>query len=136
MTRYVRRALEVAGWLVVILLSCLMLPACPKPGPGPGPGQPPGPVNCGVLDILASCGPQVVPLVNECLSSQGDSVACILSITKVVGCATYELLSCVVRDQGDRAMAAYKANPLDTRDHWRAQRAQEFLTKVGATFTP
>ncbi len=133
MTRHVPRAIEVGGWLVLILASCLLFPACPKPT---GPGQPPGPVNCGVLDILASCGPQVVPLVNECLSSSGDSVGCILGITKVVGCATYEILACVVRDQGDASQAAWKANPLDTRDHWRAQRAQEFLTKTHAVFAP
>jgi len=74
--------------------------------------------------------------VSECLASTADVVPCILGITKLVGCASYTILACVVKNQGDAAAAAYQANPRDTRDHWRAQRAQEFLARTGGTFAP
>lgn len=118
--------------LLLVLVSLLLFPGCPRPTPD---GHVPPPAKCSG-QILEQCGPLALPLVNECLMNQADVVSCILGITKVVGCATYEILSCVVRSQGDAAAAAYQANPLDTRDHWRAQRAAEFLSKTQASFAP
>lgn len=118
--------------VIFFLLSLLLFPGCPKPIPGTG-GEPPA--KCSG-HLLEQCGPLALPLVNECLVGDTDVVACILGITKLVGCATYEILACVVKNQGDAAAASYKANPLDTRDHWRAQRAQDFLTKTHASFAP
>src|SRR5437762_8451782 len=95
----------------------LLLAGCPKPIPGTG-GQPPA--QCSG-HLLEECGPLALPLVSECLASTADVVPCILGITKLVGCASYTILACVVKNQGDAAAAAYQANPRDTRDHWRAQ---------------
>lgn len=132
MTKTVSESIEAGAWLLVILLSAVLLfPGCPRPAPG----QPPGPVSC-ALGAVEACAPQVIPLVNECLMGSGDVVACVLAIPKAITCAIYDVLACVVRDQGDRATAAYKANPADTRDHWRAQRAAEFLSRTGAQFAP
>lgn len=133
MTRAKREWLDAGLWLMaVVLTSLLLFPGCPKPIPGTG-GQPPA--RCSG-PLLEQCGPLALPLVNECLISQTDVVACILGITKLVGCATYEILECVVKSQGDAAAASYQANSQDTRDHWRAQRAAEFLSKTGAQFAP
>lgn len=115
--------------LVVVALSFL---ACPKPTP-PGPGEPKPPAQCSG-HLIEQCAPQVLPLVNECLAGNGDTVGCVLAITRVVGCATYEILACVVRHEGDAAKAASSRNPGDLVDHRRAVRAQEFLDKTGARF--
>jgi hypothetical protein len=132
MTR-LREVYEAALWTLAILLSAVLLfPGCPRPIPGTG--SPP-PAKCSG-HLLEECGPMALPLVSECLVGTTDVVACILGITRLVGCATYEILVCVVKNQGDAAAAAYQANPKDTRDHWRAQRAQEFITKMHASFTP
>lgn len=133
MSKFTREAGEATCWLLAIVLSSLLLfPGCPKPIPGTG-GQPPA--KCSG-HLLEECGPLALPLVNECLIGTTDVVACILGITKLAGCATYEILACVVKGQGEQAATAYQVNPLDMRDQHRAQRAQEFITKTGATFTP
>jgi hypothetical protein len=119
----------IAGIVLGILIGSIT--ACPKPTPGQ---PPPTPAKCSG-HLLESCAPQVLPLVGECLAATSDVVGCILAITRVVGCATYEILACVVRHEGSAAEHAAQANPADTRDQWRAQRAREFLDRTNATFT-
>jgi hypothetical protein len=110
---------------LLVLLVC----ACPHPT-----GEPPRqPAICSG-NLIEECAPLVLPLVGECLAARSDVVPCILGITKVVGCASYEILACVVRHEGSAANAAWQANPQDSRDHWRAARAKEFLEKTGAKF--
>lgn len=116
---------------VVLLCAGLVVAivACPKPPPGPG--TPHGIVECGAQAVQA-CAPGALPAVNECLSGTGPVVPCLLG--KIGGCVTYDVLACLVRHEGSAASAAYQANPEDTRDHWRAQRAREFLERTGAKF--
>lgn len=117
---------------IYLVITLVLVASCPKPTPGPG-TPPPTPAVCSG-HLLEQCAPQVLPLVGECLAATSDVVGCVLAITRVVGCATYEILACVVRHEGSAASAAYQANPEDTRDHWRAQRAREFLERTGAKF--
>jgi hypothetical protein len=126
-------------WTLQGLLCALTMVAlavdlggCPRPPPGPG-TPPSAPAVCSG-NLIAECAPQVLPLVGECLAATSDVVACVLGITRLVGCATYEILACVVRHEGSAASAAYQANHEDTRDHWRAQRAREFIERTGAKF--
>lgn len=118
-----------AALLVVVLLS---LAACPKPTPGTDGPRPP--VACAVKAV-EGCAPQVLGLVNECLAAEGDTVPCLLGVTKIVGCATWEIIACVVRHEGDAAARASARNPNDLVDHRRAIRAQDFLDRTGARFT-
>lgn len=115
-----------------LLPLLFLLSACPKPVPLPGdPGKG---VSC-IPSLIEACAPKVVPLINECLASNVDVVPCILGITKVVGCATYELLACSVRARGSEAEHAALANPADTRDARMAARAKEFLERTQTKFT-
>jgi hypothetical protein len=118
----------------LLLPLFLLLAACPKPPPGPGEPHP-QPVNC-IPGMIAACAPVVIPLINECLAGAGDVVPCVLGITKVAGCATYEILACVVRARGGEAARSAQANPADTRDARMADRAKEYLERTGATFAP
>lgn len=114
---------------VAFVVIALLFQACPRPT-----GEPPRqPAVCSG-HLIEECAPLALPLVGECLAAASDVVPCILGITRIVGCATYEILACVVRHEGSAAEHAYQANPQDTRDHWRAQRAREFLERTGAKF--
>lgn len=126
---------HIESWIVGALIgiaAALLVAGCPKPIPG----EPPSPKTPAVCSghLLEECAPLALPLVGECLTGGADVVGCILGITRIVGCATYEILACVVRHEGSAASAAAQANPKDTRDRWRAQRAKEFLERTGAKF--
>lgn len=114
----------------LISLAALLTLACPKP---PGPVSHPNPVQCASAAIQ-KCAPGALPAVNECLSGSGDVTDCLLGLIQPAGCITYETIACLVRHEGSAAEHAYQANPDNTRDRWRAERAREFLTKTGAKF--
>lgn len=125
---------KLLGWLAlgcVLYTGLLAVTACPHPQPGPG--APHGIVECGAKAVQA-CAPGALPAVNECLSGSGDVTSCLLGLIQPAGCVTYEVVACLVRHEGAAAEHAHQANPEDTRDHWRAQRAKEFLSKTAAKF--
>lgn len=125
MTRESRGHVE--SWIVGALIgiaAALLVSGCPKPPPGPG--EPHGIVQCGT-EAVQACAPSALPAVNGCLSGTGDVTSCLLGLIQPVGCITYEVVACLVRHEGSAAEHAWQANPEDTRDHWRAQRAKEFL---------
>lgn len=118
----------------LLFLVLIAVTACPRPPPGPGEPQPhPGVLECGSRAVEA-CAPGALPGVNGCLAGTGDVTDCLLGLIKPVGCVTYGVVACLTRHEGAAAEHAYRANPEDTRDHWRAQRAREFLLKTGAQF--
>jgi hypothetical protein len=122
-----RDRFAIFGWLCLwsaLIIGVVDLAACPHPTPGPG--APHGIVQCGT-EAVQACAPSALPAVNECLSGSGDVTSCLLGLIQPAGCVTYEVIACLVRHEGSAAEHAYQANPQDTRDHWRAQRAREFL---------
>lgn len=114
-----------------VLCLVVLLVACPKPGPGPV--SHPNPIQC-ASEAVQKCAPGALPAVNECLSGTGNVVDCLLGLIMPAGCLSYETICCLVRHEGSAAQHAYEVNHEDTRDHWRAQRARQFLTETGATF--
>jgi len=132
MTRLEKEAWRTVTGVVVLYAALVVaIAACPRPQPQPGPAH--GIVECGAKAVQA-CAPGALPAVNECLSGTGDVTTCLLGLIQPAGCVTYEVVACLVRHEGQAAEHAYQANPKDTRDRWRADRAKEFLERTGAQF--
>lgn len=116
---------------LAILSVLVVVPSCKTGG-----GEPTGPgkaISCGG-DALAHCAPDLLGPTNECLAGTGDVVACVTGFLKPAGCMGLDVLACMVRHEGSAASAAASANPNNTVDARRAERAREFIRREGVTF--
>jgi hypothetical protein len=117
------------SWIATsIVIAALCLGCQPKPAGGGGLGSP-GVVSCGTKAV-GDHAVDALPGVNRCLGGDGDVMACLLGLVQPALGIVLETVACVTKHEGAAAHAAAQANPGDTMDLHRANRAREFLGKL------
>ncbi len=133
-SRAIVKAFGGAAPPAALVLAALLAGSCATTTPGAPPTTGGKVISC-AGNAIASCAPQALGSVNECLIGSGDVTACLLGlIPKGGACFTYDVIACLVQHEGSAAAADAQANPDDTRAARRAALAKEFLQGQGITF--